>query len=199
MTPSVPFAPPARWELPPRTLLATYTDREVVVWQAHRAEVAERAVATGTFDGPSWRTDRTTRLRVSLPSLLWRCAWATRPGRERILAVRLRRTAFDELLLRAVPGDNDPSVYASAGAWRLATRFATALVSWHPDRDVRGEPQPWDTARFGLREALLHAFSREWVLGVEDVTPWVVAHRGDPHAPVPVVRPYPIPGGVDVR
>ncbi len=193
MNAPVPFAPPTGHDVPPRTLLATWDADTVVVWQAHGTEVAERAVATGRFDGPAWRHDRTTRMRVSLPSLAWRTAYGQRAGRERLLAVRLRRAGFDELLRRAVEAEDDRAVYPSTATWRLAMRYASATVSWHPDRGPDGAELPWQTPRFGLRGALLDAFSREWVVGVEDHTGWL-ADR----SLTPVVAPY-APGGSGVR
>jgi hypothetical protein len=163
----VPFAPPTGHDVPPRTLLATWDADTVVVWQAHGTEVAERAVATGRFDGPAWRHDRTTRMRVSLPSLAWRTAY--------------------------VEAEDDRAVYPSTATWRLAMRYASATVSWHPDRGPDGAELPWLTPRFGLRGALLDAFSREWVVGVEDHTGWL-ADR----SLTPVVAPY-APGGSGVR
>lgn len=195
MTPSgIPFAPLVRWDVPPGTILATYTDASVVVWQAHGDAVADHALATGRFGGPAWRDDRVTRFRLSLPSLLCRCEWASRPGRERILAVHLRRSSFDELLRRAIPAEFDPAAYASTASWRLATRFATATVSWHPDCSLQGEHVPWQTPRFGVRDQALQAFATEWVVGIEDATDWVRAHRDAAPGLAPVVRPYPREG-----
>lgn len=183
-------APPAG----PRRVLATFDEHEVVVWQAHRPEVAREAVDHQRFGGRSWRTDRVTRLRLSLPSLLARCSWATRQGRERILAVRIGRAGFDAILRQAVPADFDTAVYASKGAWHLATRFANVTIGWHPDVDPAGGLLGWDTPRIGLRDHALRAFTDEWVVGIEDVTAWVEANRGrrDRDLPMPVVAAYPL-------
>jgi hypothetical protein len=203
VTPSVPLGSSQPWDVPPHTLLATWDAESVVVWQAHGHRVADAVLARGSFDVPEWRTDRTSRFRVSLPSLLWRCSWGTRPGRERILAVRLSRSGFDEVLRRAVPADDDRAVYPTEASWRLAMRYATATVSWHPDRSLEGEPTAWDTARFGLRDSQLGAFAREWVRGVEDVSDWVAAQRPPEGVPRegqwPVVSPYPVGEAAGVR
>lgn len=192
----VPFGPPRTWSEAPRTLLATHDAERVVVWQAHAPEVAEHALRAQRFSGvPGWRLDRTTRLRVSLPSLAWRTAYGARPGRERLLAVTLAREGFDEIVRRAIPAEYSPETYPSEASFRLATKFASATVSWHPDRDGAGAEVPWETARFGIRGSLLDTFARSWVLGIADHTAWL-ADR----SVVPEVRPYPLdPGATDVR
>jgi hypothetical protein len=189
-----PDPPASRARAGPRRLLATFDERSVVVWQAHRHEVADEALRRQRFGGELWRTDRVTRFRVSLPSLLARTTWATRQGRERILAVRLARVGFDAILRQAVPAEFDPEVYPTRGAWHLATRYANVTVSWHRDVDPAGCECGWDTPRMGLREHALRSFTDEWVEGVEDVTSWVHANRGVAGCEPPLagVAPYPV-------
>lgn len=189
----IPCAPLAEQGLPDdgRRLLATYDDETVLAWQAHRPDVADAALRDQRFGGGSWRTDRVTRMRLSLPSLLARCAWGTRGGRERILAVRLAREGFDAMLRQAVPAEFDPAVYASKAAFHLATRFANVSVAWHPDCAPDGATLGRLTPRFGLRDHALRAFTERWVLGVEDWTAWVAERRGaSGDLPVPVLAPY---------
>jgi len=189
-------APLAEQALPPagRRVLATFDDRRVVVWQAHRPDVADAAIREQRFGGGSWRTDRVTRMRLSLPSLLARCSWGLRGGRERILAVSVSRAGFDAILRQAVPAEFEPDVYPTKAAWHLATRFANVSITWHPDRGPDGAPLERLTPRFGLRDHALAAFTERWVVGVEDWTAWVADHRARPGAalPVPVLAPYPV-------
>ena len=194
-----------------RHLLATFDNDQVVVWQAHSGDVARRALAAGRFGGPGWSTDRLSRMRLSLPSLLDRCDWGRRPGRERILAVTLRRQGLDAMLRQAAHGAYEPGVYASPASWRLATRYANVMIGWYPDRDPGGAELARATLRLGLRDAALARFTEEWVVGVEDWTGWVREHRDARRRelPVPRVRPYPLQqgelerlvgtGGADVR
>lgn len=179
----------------PRALLATFDDATVTVWQAHSHSVADEAVRTNGFGGSSWRTDRMTRFRLSLPSLLYRNGWATRKDRERILAVRVARSGFDALLRQAVHAAMEADCYATRAAWALATRFANVTLAWHPDVDPSGRALPRETVRIGVRDAALVRFTREWVVAVEDWTDWVVAHRGKvtDDLPVPAVDAYPLP------
>ncbi|MEQ1570416.1 MAG: DUF4291 family protein [Myxococcota bacterium] len=178
----------------PRTLCASFDERVVTVWQAHSNAVADAAVAAGRFGGRAWRTDRVTRFRVSLPSLLARNGWATRPGRERILAVHVSRGGFDALLRQAVHASFEPELYPSRSGWLLATRYANVTVAWHADVDPTGSDLPRQTVRFGVRDAALRELTSKWVVGVDDWTAWVVEHRDRATAatPVPAVARYPM-------
>lgn len=101
---AVPLAPLEEQPCPceRRVVHATFDRSVVVVWQAHSHEVADCALRAGRFGGRAWRTDRVTRFRLSLPSLLARNGWATRAGRERILAVKIQREGFDAMVRQAV-------------------------------------------------------------------------------------------------
>lgn len=178
-----------------RAVQATFDSSVVVVWQAHSHEVADAALRNGQFGGRLWRTDRVTRFRLSLPSLLARNGWATRPGRERILAVALRREGFDAMLRQAVHAGYEPDIYPTRNSWHLATRYGHVVVAWHSDVDPAGGELERDTLRMGVRDATLERFTRDWVVAVEDWTPWVVENRGRVGAalPVPVLSGYPLP------
>ena len=143
-----------------RTVLATFDDDRVLVWQAHCCPVAEEALRLGRFGGRIWRYDRVTRFRLSLPSLLTRNGWASRAGRERILAVWLKRLAFDAILRQAVHAAFEPAVYPTEMGWRLAVRYANVSLAWHPDVDPAGNELSRVTVRIGLRDGALRAVTR---------------------------------------
>lgn len=200
---AVPLAPEREQGLPAsgRVLLATFDDDTVLTWQAHHADVAAEMISRGRPGGTSWRTDRVTRMRTSLPSLLARCDWGRRPGRERILGLRMTRAGFDAMLRQAVHGEFEPEVYATRGAWQLATRYAAVTLTWHPDRDAGGHELARQTVRIGVRDDALRRLTTEWVTGFEDFTPWVEQARVAPSVAlaVPVLRPYPLPPELAAR
>jgi hypothetical protein len=171
------------------SLRAHFDDTTVTVLQSHAVELAEQVVAAGRFNVPGWHPGRTTRFRLSLGSALLRSERGMKPGRERLLAVKLSRSGFDELLNMAVLDDYVPALYPSRHAFRLATRFAQVLVSWHDDVDADGVELGAATVRVALRESALRAFTERWVVAVEDWTPLLA-----PGAELPAfeLRPYPL-------
>lgn len=144
-----------------RSVRAFHDDGRVLVWQAHRHDIADAVLRSGRLGGEVWSLRRHTIGRLSLGSLLARSAWGRRPGRERILGLWLPRSTFDALLGLAVHRVHDPSVYASVRQWRLALRWAQVSIEWHPDVDLEGVPNAAATPRLGFRQAALEAFTRE--------------------------------------
>ncbi|MEZ4241165.1 MAG: DUF4291 family protein [Myxococcota bacterium] len=130
------------------------------------------------------------------PALLARNGWGTRPGLERIVAVRILRSGFEALLRQAVHAAMEPEIYPSRAAWNLARRYANVCVAWHLDVDASGAELDHETLRIEIRDQALTRLAREWLVSVDDWTPWVRAQRmvANRAAPVPSVAQYPLAG-----
>jgi hypothetical protein len=114
------------------------------------------------------------------PNFLWmmyRCGWASKEGQERVLAVRLRRSFFDEILRQAVPSSFDASRFASVEAWREALAGSEVRLQWDPDHDPHGRPVERRAIQLGLRGAMLRRYGETDVLSIEDVTPFAIEQR----------------------
>jgi hypothetical protein len=110
------------------------------------------------------------------PNFLWmmyRCGWASKEGQEVVLAVRLRRTAFDEILRRAVHSTFVPEVYESETAWKEAVARSDVRLQFDPDHDPSGAPIQRRAIQLGLRGDVLARYAKEWLLGVEDISEFV--------------------------
>ena len=76
---------------------ANYDRTSIVVYQAYSPAIGRPAVENGRFTEAFSRT----RMTWIKPSFLWlmaRSGWATKPGQEMILAVRITRTGWEEAL-----------------------------------------------------------------------------------------------------
>jgi len=62
-----------------------------------------------------------------------RGGWASTPGQERVVAVRITRAGWEEALSQAVLTTQEARVYGSREEWR--ERFARAVVraQWDPE------------------------------------------------------------------
>lgn len=173
-----------------RAVRATYDEERVLVWQAHRADIADEALQHGRFGGASWSLRRHTVVRLSLPSLLHRVDFGRRKGRERVLGLWLRRDVFDALLQQAVHRVYEAAVYGSIRTWRLATRWAQVSVEWHDDLGLDGHPDGTETLRIGLRQEALRRFNEEGIVSVFDLT----SKLQDADALAAYhLKPYPLP------
>src|SRR5438445_311990 len=96
------FPPLDRWrDLFDDQALARLDESSIVVYQAFRPDVARYAATTGRF-GTGFQLDRMSWIKPNFLWMMYRCGWATKPGQESVLAVRLRREHFEQILAVAV-------------------------------------------------------------------------------------------------
>ena len=166
----------ARWPQSGRHILAQYSDDAVVVYQAYKPSIGRFAAEHGYFGG-EWSESRMTWIKPNFLSMMFRSRWAQKEGQEVVLAIWLRREAFDEILRRAVVSTFDPSMYESREAWQTAVHGSSVRLQWDPDHDPTGAKVERRAIQLGLRGDSARRFAREWVLGIEDVTELVARER----------------------
>jgi hypothetical protein len=84
-----------------------------------------------------------------------------------VLAVRLQRGFFDEILAGAVHSTYSEEVYGSEEAWRVAIERSEARLQWDPDT---GRPLERRAIQLGLRGSLLARYAREAIVSIEDIS-----------------------------
>jgi hypothetical protein len=135
------------------------------------------------------------------PNFLWmmyRCGWATKEGQEVVLAVRICRAGFDEILRQAVPSTYVPSLYENESAWQEKLRSSSVRLQWDPDHDPHGGKRARRAIQLGLRGDVLHAYGGRWIVSIEDISEFVRAQhavlteRGLDALMVPKEEIYPV-------
>src|SRR5262245_17011877 len=96
---------------------ADYDDTTIVVYQAYRPGIANAAVRAGRFVEPFSRS-RMTWIKPSFAWMMHRCGWATKPGQEHVLALRITREGFEHALSHACLSSFRRDVYATREAWQ---------------------------------------------------------------------------------
>src|SRR4051812_10291895 len=89
-----------RWPSAGRHILAHYDEATVVVYQAFSIAIGEFAVQHQRFGGP-FSFGRMSWIKPNFLWMMYRCGWATKENQEMVLAIRLGRPGFDEILRRA--------------------------------------------------------------------------------------------------
>ena len=80
---------------------ADYDKDTIVVYQAYNKQIAEKAIKNKQFSEP-FSFNRMTWIK---PSFLWmmeRCGYGQKSGQEYILAIRIKRSAWEYALSQAV-------------------------------------------------------------------------------------------------
>lgn len=185
------------WPTTGRHVLAQYDDASIVVYQAYRPAIADFAVKHQRFGG-EFSYNRMSWIKPNFLWMMFRAGWATKEGQERILAVRLRRSFFDEVLRDAVPSSFDPARHASRDDWKAAIETSEVRLQWDPDHDPSGRPLARRAVQLGLRGTRLRRYGEQDLLSIEDITPFVIEQRAYLHGDfaellVPRERVYPTP------
>jgi Domain of unknown function (DUF4291) len=162
----------ARWPISGRHILAQFDDASVVVYQAYKPAIGQFAVKNGHFGGEF----SLSRMSWIKPNFLWmmhRCDWASKEGQEAVLAVRLKRSAFDEILRLAVHSSFVPEVYETESGWKSAVANSDVRLQWDPDHDPYGASVQRRAIQLGLRGDVLAKYANDWLIRIEDVSEFV--------------------------
>ena len=108
-----------RWLRAGRQILAQFDSDSIVVYQAYRPSIGRFAAEHGSLGG-EFSFTRMSWIKPNFPWMMYRCGWGTKSDQEVVLAIRLRRAEFDELLAQTVPSRFDPALYGTPEAFRAA-------------------------------------------------------------------------------
>ncbi|MFY0569824.1 DUF4291 domain-containing protein [Archangium lansingense] len=165
-----------RWPGSGRHILAQHDERTVVVYQAYNPSIG-RFAAEHRFFGGEFRLGRMSWIKTNFLWMMYRCGWASKPDQETVLAVWLRREAFESLLPQAVHSKHVPEVYGSQKQWQEQLARSDVRLQWDPDHSPSGGPLERRAIQLGLQGETLRLYSREWLVDIEDITPFVREQR----------------------
>lgn len=161
-----------RWPQTGKHILAQFDESSIVVYQAYRPEIAAFAVEHQRFGG-TFSFERMSWIKPNFLWMMYRSGWATKPDQERVLALRVRRDAFDQILSQAVASSYTSSGFPSHDAWQNALRHSEVRLQWDPDHDPAGNKQERRALQLGLRGETLQQFATQWLLEIDDITSFV--------------------------
>jgi hypothetical protein len=162
----------ARWPTSGRHIMAQFDDKSVVVYQAYRPAIGHFAAKNGYFGG-DFSLNRMSWIKPNFLWMMYRSGWASKEGQEVVLAVLLKRSAFDEILRLAIHSSFDPEIYENEWAWRSAVANSHVRLQWDPDHNPSGAPVERRAIQLGLRAETLAKYAKEWLLGIEDLSEFV--------------------------
>ncbi|MBB4126605.1 hypothetical protein GGR77_001895 [Xanthomonas translucens] len=168
----------ATWPRQGRHILAHFDAESIVVYQANRPSIAQFAVAQQRFGG-EFSYERMSWIKPNFLWMMYRSGWAQKEGQERILAVRLPRAFFDELLRAAVPSTFDPSRFSSHAEWQSAIRQSDVRLQWDPDHAPDGSALERRALQLGLRGETLRRYGAQQAMAIDDITDFVHAQAAN--------------------
>ena len=108
---------------------------------------------------------------------MYRSNWGTKKNQERILAIDIYQSKFNEILQKAVLTSPDSKSYTGV-QWEKAFRGTTVYCQWDPDRNMNGDAIHRAAIQIGLKGSTLREFLDTGICRIEDLTPLVRKWNG---------------------
>lgn len=155
-----------------KEIRALYTEDTIRVYQAYSKVIAGEAVENGTFGG-SFKLDRMTWIKPSFLWMMYRCGWGTKENQEYVLAIDMKREAFDFVVQNAIISTYDDSMDISHAEWKEQIKNSDIRCQWDPERDLFGNPLAYRSIQLGLRGDAVRKYVDEWIVNITDITSYV--------------------------
>jgi hypothetical protein len=171
-----------QWPAGGKHILAQYDQDTIVVYQAYGRHIGEFASQNGFF-GEGFSLTRMSWIKPNFLWMMYRSAWGTSSGQEIVLAVRIRRAAFDMILTGAVHSTYVEALYGSPERWKEALASSNVRIQWDPDHLPSGERTLRRAIQLGLQGEMLRCYSKEWIVDIEDISAFVCEQREKARSP----------------
>ena len=155
-----------------KEIRAFYTKDTIRVYQAYNKIIAREAVQKGTF-GNSFKRERMTWIKPSFLWMMYRCGWGTKENQECILAIDIKREAFDYIVQNAVISTYHENMGLSQHEWKEQIKNSDIRCQWDPERDIDGNPLEYRSIQLGLRGDAVRKYIDEWIVTITDITDYV--------------------------
>ncbi len=165
-----------RWPATGRHILANFDANTIVAYQAYRPAIGLFAEKHQHFGG-EFSLSRMSWIKPNFLWMMYRCGWGTKADQETVLAVHLRREAFDEILGHAVHTSYHADVYGSVHDWKKRLAESPVRIQWDPDHDPNGAKQERRAIQLGLSGDVLRRYAKDWIVKIEDISAFVAEQR----------------------
>ena len=156
-----------------RYILAQFDEEGVIVYQAYRPAIGHFAAIHGYFGGDHFSLNRMSWIKPNFLWIMYRSGWGQKEGQEVVLAVKIKKEAFDTILANAVRSSYNPDLYPTEKDWKRAVSNSNVRLQWDPDHSPTGGKLERKAIQLGLRGEMLELYAREWIISVEDISEFV--------------------------
>lgn len=165
----------ALWPQSGRHILAGFDADSIWVYQAYSARIGEFAARHGRFGG-DFSLERMSWIKPNFLWMMYRSGWGEKPNQTTILAIRLPRALWDEILSVAVPSSFVGELYSSHDEWKRDVARSDVRLQWDPDHSPKGGKLERRAVQLGLRGEILRRFVSQ-SLAIEDISEFVAEQR----------------------
>lgn len=164
------------WPLNGNHILAQFDDLNIIVYQAYNQKLAESIIQSQSFHSDlsiknGFNMNRMSWIKTNFLWMMYRSGWASKENQERVLAIKIKRTGFEELLRKAVIASKNSPINLENN--RSADQVR---LQWDPDHNPDGSKVTSGrrAIQLGLRGDMLLKFSNEFITEISDITEFVI-------------------------
>ena len=162
-------------------IIGQYDDESIIVYQAFNKKIGVDAVKYQKFEGClGYSESRMTWIKPNFLWIMFRSNWAKRTNQECILAIYLKRTAFERMLsqatLKGTKGTKVVEGTKTKKGEKIDRKYGRIRLQWDPDHLPNGEPYKFRRAlQLGIKQVQTF-INGEDIVKIVDVT--YIAERG---------------------
>ena len=147
-----------------------------MVYQAYKKSIGRFAVENQFFGG-EFSFKRMTWIKPNFLWMMYRSGWGIKPGQEITLAIKLKRSIFNDYLTTAVASSFSQSPLESHEKWKTTLTDSEVRLQWDPDHHPIGTKEIRKAIQLGIRGTQLAAFKGEAIIEIEDISDFVSKQR----------------------
>lgn len=156
-----------------RHLIGQTRGNNIIVYQAFNPRIATYAIANQQFGGAHYKFTRMSWIKPNFLWMMYRAGWADKEHQQQILAIEITKTNFLALLEAAVHSTYKEHLFHTHENWKQQLADSSVRLQWDPDHDPHGAKLPRRAIQLGLRGETLKKFATDWIISIEDITPFV--------------------------
>ncbi|AXT59573.1 DUF4291 domain-containing protein [Aquimarina sp. AD10] len=153
-------------------IMAQYNEEKIIVYQSYRPDIGSFAVKNQYFGG-EFSLNRMTWIKPNFLWMMFRNGWGTKEGQEVVLAIHLKREAFENYVQNAVYSSFKPGLYESYNAWQEDIQKSNVRLQWDPDHDPYGTKLDRRAIQIGLRNEFIKSYAKDDIIQIEDISEFV--------------------------
>ena len=153
-------------------IMAQFDDEKIIVYQSYRPAIGSFAREKQFLGGP-FKYTRMTWIKPNFLWMMYRNGWGTKEGQEVVLAIHLKRDAFERYLSQAVYSSFQKDLYESHDDWKDQVKNSSIRLQWDPDHDPYGAKLERRAIQIGIRNKEIVKYATEDLLEIEDISEFV--------------------------
>jgi hypothetical protein len=153
-------------------ILAYQSENQITVYQAYKVSIADYSVKNQLLGGYGFSYNRMSWIKPNFLWMMYRCGWAEKENQERVLAISIEKTTFENVLKQAVFSSFNPEYYKDPIQWKSELNSKEVRLQWDPDHDPFGNKVERRAIQLGLKGKALTSFI-EQIKSIEDITDFV--------------------------